>query len=152
MENTKATVETLNDLVLINNDRIAGFERAINELKDDGADLKNTFVNFIGDSHRFKMEIATEIAALGKDIETGTSTSGKLHRTWLDLKAAFNGHSTHSILEECEFGEDAIKKTYQTALDGEALPAYIRELLTRQQSNLKAAHDTVKALRDGVLH
>ncbi|RWY50941.1 PA2169 family four-helix-bundle protein [Mucilaginibacter gilvus] len=152
MENTKATIETLNDLVLINNDRIAGFERALTELKDEGADLKNTFVNFIGDSHRFKMEIATEIAALGNDIETGTSTSGKLHRTWLDLKAAFNGHSKYSILEECEFGEDAIKKTYQTALDEVTLPSYIREILSKQQKELRAAHDTVKALRDGVIH
>jgi uncharacterized protein (TIGR02284 family) len=114
MDNIKAAIETLNDLVLINNDRIAGFQRALSELKDEDANLKHTFINLISDSHRFKMEIATEVAALGKDIETGTSTSGKLHRTWLDLKAAFNGHSKHSILEECEFGEDTIKKAYQT--------------------------------------
>ncbi len=152
MENTRTAIETLNDLILINNDRIAGFERALSELKDEDTDLKHTFINFIGDSHRFKMEIATEVAALGKDIETGTSTSGKIHRTWLDLKAAFSGHSKHSILEECEFGEDAIKKAYQTALDEEGLPAYIREILSKQQVELNAAHDTVKALRDGVLH
>jgi hypothetical protein len=33
MENTKDTIETLNDLVLINNDRIAGYEKALDELK-----------------------------------------------------------------------------------------------------------------------
>jgi uncharacterized protein (TIGR02284 family) len=152
MENTKATIETLNDLILINNDRIAGFERAVSELKAEDTELKYTFTNLIAESHRFKMEIATEIAALGQDIETGTSTGGKLHRTWIDLKAAFTGHSKHSILEECEFGEDAIKKAYQTALQDEFLPAYIRQTLTKQQIDLKAAHDTVKALRDGVLH
>jgi uncharacterized protein (TIGR02284 family) len=144
-----AISETLNDLILINNDRIAGFERALHELNDDDAGLRATFTSLIGESHQFKMEIATEVAALGKDIETGTSTSGKLHRTWLDLKAAFSGHSTHSILEECEFGEDAIKKAYQTALDEDNLPAYIREILSRQQVALDAAHDTIKALRDG---
>ncbi|OOQ59674.1 PA2169 family four-helix-bundle protein [Mucilaginibacter pedocola] len=152
MENTQATIETLNDLILINNDRIAGFERATVDLKEADSELKYTFTNLIAESHRFKMELATEVAALGHDIETGTSTSGKLHRTWLDLKAAFTGHSTHSILEECEFGEDAIKKAYKTALDEESLPAYIRQMLNNQYTDLQAAHDTVKALRDGVLH
>nr|WP_294945349.1 PA2169 family four-helix-bundle protein [uncultured Mucilaginibacter sp.] len=152
MENAKAISETLNDLVLINNDRIAGFERALHELNDGDAGLRATFTNLIGESHRFKMEIATEVVALSTDIETGTSTSGKLHRTWLDLKAAFSGHSTHSILEECEFGEDAIKKAYKTALEERHFPAYIREILSKQQVALNAAHDTIKALRDGVLH
>jgi uncharacterized protein (TIGR02284 family) len=150
MENTRATVETLNDLVLINNDRIAGYERAISELKDDDTELKYLFTNLVGESHQFKMEIATEIAALGKDIETGTSTSGTIHRTWLDVKAAFSGHSTKSILEECEFGEDAIKKAYHTALDEDSLPSYIKEILRNQQAILDAAHDKVKALRDSV--
>jgi len=150
MENTRATVETLNDLVLINNDRIAGYERAISELNDDDTELKYLFTNLVGESHKFKMEIATEIAALGKDIETGTSTSGTIHRTWLDVKAAFSGHSTKSILEECEFGEDAIKKAYHTALDEDSLPSYIKEILRNQQVILDAAHDKVKALRDSV--
>ena len=150
MENTKATIETLNDLIQINNDRIEGYERAISDLKDEDADLKRLFAELIGDSHKFKMEIATEVAVLGKDAETGTSTSGTLHRTWLDVKAAFSGHSKKSILEECEFGEDAIKKAYKTALEQDTLPAYIREVLINQQEVLNAAHDKVKALRDTV--
>ena len=40
MENTKAAVEVLNDLIQINNDRIAGYERALKELKDGDEDLK----------------------------------------------------------------------------------------------------------------
>ena len=31
MENTHATIETLNDLIMINNDRIAGYEKAMEE-------------------------------------------------------------------------------------------------------------------------
>ena len=42
MENTKETIDTLNDLVLINNDRIAGYEKALEELKrDDDAGQEN---------------------------------------------------------------------------------------------------------------
>jgi uncharacterized protein (TIGR02284 family) len=150
MENTQATAEVLNDLVQINNDRIEGYQRALKDLKDNEADLKSLFTTLIGDSHRYKLELGTEIAALGKDIETGTTTSGTIHRTWLDVKAAFTAHDTHDILEECEFGEDAILKAYKQALDEEYLPAYLRQLITRQRDELLDAHDEIKALRDGV--
>ncbi len=35
MEKSKEVVEVLNDLVMINNDRIAGYQRAIKELKSE---------------------------------------------------------------------------------------------------------------------
>ncbi|PWK77428.1 uncharacterized protein (TIGR02284 family) [Mucilaginibacter oryzae] len=150
MENTQATVEILNDLVQINNDRIEGYQRASKDLKDEHADLKSLFTRLIGQSQGYKLVLATEVSALGKDIETGTTTSGKIHRVWLDVKAAFTGHDTHDILEECEFGEDAILKAYRTALEDENLPAYLRETVSQQESELLESHDQIKALRDSV--
>lgn len=151
MESNKATIETLNDLVQINNDRIAGYENAIKETRDDG-ELIAIFNNKILESQQFKSTLAGEIQVLGSDVDNDTSVSGKLHRTWLDLKAAFTGHSDKSILEECEFGEDAIKKAYASALDEEYLPAYIRDILNDQQSILAQSHDEIKSLRDSVQH
>ncbi|MBD1391744.1 PA2169 family four-helix-bundle protein [Mucilaginibacter glaciei] len=150
MENSKATIETLNDLIEINNDRIIGFENATKELKPEDSGLKTLFTGLIGDSHNFKMELATEVVALGHDIAQGGTTSGKLHRSWLDVKAAFSGHSKRSILEECEFGEDAIKDAYKKAIADEATPAYIKDILVKQQSALQEAHDQIKGLRDSV--
>jgi len=146
MENTEKTVETLNDLIKIHNDRIQGYERATKEVED--TDLKTLFTNFIGDSHKFKMAIGSEIQTYAKDIENTTSSSGDIHRTWLNVKAFFTSNNTKSVLEECEFGEDATQKAYKSALDSEHLPAYIREILSSQEVVLKAAHDKVKALRD----
>jgi uncharacterized protein (TIGR02284 family) len=96
------------------------------------------------------VELGTEIAALGGDMNTGTTIPGKLHRAWLSIKETFTGHDRHSILEECEFGEDAIKKTYQVALNDEVLAAYIREMLLEQEGELIEAHDEIKELRDSV--
>jgi uncharacterized protein (TIGR02284 family) len=148
MENTQATIETLNDLVQLHNDRIEGYQRAIGDLKEEDSDLKYVFTNLIGESHQFKLEIATEIAAVGKDIETGTTASGKIYRAWMDLKNAFTGHSKKSVLEECEFGEDAIKKAYETAIAEENLPAFIKDILSKHLPILQAAHDKIKELRD----
>jgi len=122
----------------------------LKDLKDNEGDLKELFTTMIGDSHRFKVELGTEIEVLGHDIDTGTSTSGKIHRAWLDVKAAFTAHDTHDILEECEFGEDAIIKAYRNALEEEYLPAYLRQVINTQLDNLLDAHDEIKALRDQV--
>jgi uncharacterized protein (TIGR02284 family) len=150
MENTQATVQILNDLIQINNDRIEGYQRASKDLKDGDAELKSLFTRLIGQSQGYKLALGTEVSAFGKDIETSTTTSGKIHRAWLDVKAAFTGHDTHDILEECEFGEDAILKAYRTALEDENLPAYLRETISLQESELLDAHDEIKSLRDSV--
>ncbi len=149
MENNKATIETLNDLVQINNDRIKGYENAIKETKDDG-ELVSVFNNKILESQQFKSTLTEEVQVLGADADNTTSISGTIHRTWLEVRAAFTGHSEKSILEDCEFGEDAIKKAYQSALNEEYLPAYIRDILNDQQAILSQSHDEIKALRDSV--
>lgn len=150
MENTQATVQILNDLIQINNDRIEGYQRASKDLQDGDTELKSFFTRLIGQSQGYKLALGTEVSAFGKDIETGTTTSGKIHRVWLDVKAAFTGHDTHNVLEECEFGEDAILKAYRTALEDENLPGYLRETISQQESELLDAHDEIKALRDSV--
>ena len=43
MEKAKEIVDVLNDLVMINNDRITGYQRAVKELKPGDADLKSLF-------------------------------------------------------------------------------------------------------------
>ena len=151
MENNKETIEILNDLVLVNNDRIVGYEEALKEIEVDDGELRPLFLELIEQSHQFKMQLATEIEVLGSDVESGTSTSGKIHRAWLEVKAAFSGHSEKNILEECESGEDAIKKAYESALDNEYLPNYIKDILREQQVYLLEAHDEIRSLRDNAL-
>jgi uncharacterized protein (TIGR02284 family) len=66
----------------------------------------------------------------------------------MDVKAGFTGHSRHSVLSNCEFGEDAAQAAYKTALAVENLPAFLKELISKQQQVLKSSHDEIKALRD----
>lgn len=152
--NSNNLIETLNDLVQINTDRTKGFENALKQLEEEGvqeeltsSELKTLFLSYIDQSRQFRLQLAKEVEVLGGDTEMDTSTSGKIHRAWIDLKTTFTGHSTHSILEECEFGEDAILKAYDSALE-ENIPAYIRDMLNDQLAELTEAHDEIKALRD----
>jgi uncharacterized protein (TIGR02284 family) len=148
METIAVTAEVLNDLVQINNDRIQGYERAIKELKEGNSDLKVLFADMIRESHRYKLALATELSVMGADTDSGTTTSGKIYRAWMDVKALFTGHDRKSILESCEFGEDAAQAAYKTALEDETLPSFLRTLIQDQKNSLKLSHDQIKVLRD----
>ena len=148
MANNSVNAEILNDLIQINNDRIEGYEKAIKELEPEDSDLKALFVKMIGESHKHKMALATEVQALGSDAETGTTGSGKIYRAWMDVKAVFTGHDRKTILNNCEFGEDAAQKAYKTALEDEDLSANLREIISEQKTQLRASHDQIKSLRD----
>ncbi|NEU09459.1 PA2169 family four-helix-bundle protein [Flavihumibacter sp. R14] len=148
MESIENSVEILNDLVEINNDRIVGYERAIEETETEDADLKSIFTQMASESRQYKQELTEVIAGLGGEIETGTTASGKIYRAWMDVKATFSGNSRKSVLENCEFGEDAAQKAYRMALADEDLSSTYRELVMRQQQALKLSHDKIKLLRD----
>jgi len=148
MKTSTEVAEILNDLIEIHNDRIAGYEKAIKELKPEDEDLKILFTSLIGQSHRCKMELGQEVQVLGKDMETGTTNRGKIYRAWMDIKALFEGRDAQTVLENCEFGEDAAKRAYDTALNDEDLPNFLREMIQKQYILLKSSHDEIRALRD----
>ncbi|HEV2353055.1 MAG TPA: PA2169 family four-helix-bundle protein [Puia sp.] len=144
----RQTIEALNDLIQINNDRIAGYEKAIRETRPEDDDLKILYATMIAESHRNKIALATEVQALGAEIEQGTTTSGKIYRAWMDVKAIFTGHNRHTVLANCEAGEVAAQRAYRSALEHDSLPTYIRELLVRQEEALQANHEEIRTLRD----
>jgi uncharacterized protein (TIGR02284 family) len=149
METTEKSIDVLNDLIEINHDRIAGFEKASKDLGEGEFALKELFEQFASESRTYSSELASAVSQFGGEVETGTSGTGAIHRAWIDVKATFTGHDRKSVLAECERGEDAIKKAYQSALDPENELAFdVADLVRRQQQGINAAHDQIKALRD----
>lgn len=138
----------LNELIEINNDRIAGFEKVLSDIDDANVDLKELFQEYATQSRRFSQELTAIVAARAGEPETGNSVAGTLHRAWIDVKALFGGSDRESILSEAERGEDAIKKAYQTAIAEGGLAGEALEKVTEQARSINKAHDTVKALRD----
>jgi uncharacterized protein (TIGR02284 family) len=146
---TEALSEVLNDLVRINNDRIAGYERAISEAKDLDVDLKTIFEGMIKESEGYKLDLVQQLASAGADVAEDSTLSGKIYRAWMDVKATFTGSSRKTILENCEFGEDAWRRAYEAALSSDAeMDAEVRQLITSQYNQQKASHDLIKKYRD----
>lgn len=137
----------INDLIEINNDRVAGFEKAIADIKDENIDLKALFQDYAGQSRKYGQELAALVGS-PEEVETGNSVSGTLHRAWIDVKSLFGGDDRASILSEAERGEDAIKKAYADALSDGELRANAVEIVRSQAQGINSAHDQIKALRD----
>ena len=148
MENNKETIDTLNDLILINNDRITGYERAMEELAPEDSDLKPLFENMIDESRHARLALGKEVQVLGGTMAEGTVATGKVYRAWMDIKAIFTGHDRHAVIANCEAGEDAAQKAYTGALEEEHLPSFLREMIRGQQQALKYSHDEIKSFRD----
>lgn len=137
----------LNDLLRINHDRIEGYKRAIDELDEGSWDLKAIFLRMISQSESFSMQLTAAISQLGEDAAKGTTLSGKIYRAWMDVKAGFSSNDRKSVLETCEGGEDAAQRAYKDAMD-EDLTSELFDMIQSQQSDLKMAHDEIRALRD----
>lgn len=148
MENSQIKAEVLNDLIEINNDRITGYERAIEELEERDTDLVSLFREMIQESRNYKVELVSEVQNTGAKIEEGTTVSGKIYRAWMDVKAMFTGNDRKAILASCEGGEDAAQKAYRSAIEENELGFETTTLLKKQQASLKLSHDKIKALRD----
>jgi uncharacterized protein (TIGR02284 family) len=147
METTsKNSVSLINDLVIINNDRIDGYEKAAKETDDE--QLKSIFTHMADESRQYKNELVKEVVNLGATPAEGTTTSGKVFRAWMDFKAAITGKDRKAIISSCEYGEDAALETYDKVLESEDLSSSLRSIVSRQRSGLQASHDKIKLMRD----
>lgn len=149
MATNEKLVEVLNDLIQINHDRITGYEKAARETKDIDVDLQSIFGKMADESRKYKSELVAEVNRLGGEVPEGKTGLGSIYQVWMDIKATFAGHDRQSVLESCEFGEDAAQKAYRDALASDAeIDSDTRQLITSQQADLKSSHDAIKKLRD----
>ncbi len=142
-------IDVLNSLIVINNDRIEGYETASKETEEP--DLKKLFTQFISTSQKCKQELVREVNTLGGVEAEGTKVSGKFFRVWMDVKAALKGKDRKTILNSCEYGEDKALETYNNALGNDHLSVDQRIMINSQKTLLKADHDHIKVLRDALV-
>jgi uncharacterized protein (TIGR02284 family) len=145
-ENLKKTEDKLRNLIEILRDGHQGFIELEKNLKDPEA--RELFREQTLARAGFAAELENELHRFGvKDVKVPSSTAGKVHRVWGELKARLGG-GDHALLATAEKGEDEAKDAYEEALGSEDFPLPLREILLRQQRHILVSHDRVKALRD----
>jgi uncharacterized protein (TIGR02284 family) len=141
------TIEVFNDLIRVNNDRIAGYEKAAKEAKDEDADLRELFNSMADESRDLASALSNYVQVTGEKTQKGTSAEGKIYRAWMDIKATFTGNDRKAILASCEAGEDAAQRAYEKALEDD-LSEEGRQIIIEQKNKLRRSHDKIKRLRD----
>jgi uncharacterized protein (TIGR02284 family) len=151
MEKEK-TIDVLNSLITINNDRIEGYETASEETTEH--DLKNLFAQLARTSLKCKQELVSEVNRLGGTATEGTKITGKFFRVWMDVKAALTGNDRKVILDSCAYGESQAVDTYENVLenDREHLSAAQQTMISTQLNLIKADYQTVVSMHEMATH
>ncbi|MDQ1086848.1 MULTISPECIES: PA2169 family four-helix-bundle protein [unclassified Siphonobacter] len=114
-------IDDLDNLVKINNDRTHGYQLASQDIED--LDLKSLFSTFVKESESFADQLGEIVKHYGQTPSDSGTTAGKLHQTWLDLKAKIVGKDRESILSSCQTGDKTAIEAYETVLDHEKVKA-----------------------------
>ena len=142
---TKSISSVLNGLIEALKDGQHGFRTAADDVKNPS--LQTLFGELSMERGRFVAELEHLVRSVGEDVEQSGSVVGAMHRAWIDLKSALSSGSEHSILAECERGEDSAVAEYRDALDHE-LPTTVHNVVQQQYYAIQQAHDRVRELRD----
>ncbi len=140
-------ISTLNNLIETCKDGQDGFKTAAEGV--ERSDLKSLFYELGQQRSQFAGELQTLVRELGGDPENTGSTSAALHRGWINIKSLVTGQDEQAILNEAERGEDSAKKNYENATK-EQLPSNVSSVVQQQFTQVKAAHDRVRDLRDSM--
>jgi uncharacterized protein (TIGR02284 family) len=139
-------VDNLQALLEKNYDAEKGFTTAMKDAKNER--LKAFLKQQATQHARFATELDREIRNMNeKPIESG-STTGALHRGWIDIKSTFSANDDEAVLEECLRGEKASLKEYEEKITENRFPTNIASVLNNQLSEIRTTVSQVKKLED----
>jgi uncharacterized protein (TIGR02284 family) len=136
------------DLMKTLEDGRDGFAAGADKLEKDGeSGLAQTFRELGAARGRLSDELQQIAATYGDQIDEDGTVAAKVHRGWMAFKDALSGSDPHGVLDAAEQGEDHAVSEYEKALTEDISPEF-KTVLQRQLTEIRAAHDQVKALRD----
>ena len=136
----KELVETLKD-----GER--GYATAAEKLRDsDRPEWAATMQRLSEQRAGFWREIVDMGHEYGDDVDESGTVAAAVHRGWLSLKDAVTGDDPDAVLKAAETGEDPAVSEYEDAVKMD-LSAGFREVVVRQQADVRAAREELRALQ-----
>lgn len=139
----EVTIAILNGLIETCEDGVKGFRTSAEAVKHPAA--KTLFTSRVPVIEHAAAELQVEVRRLGGTPETTGSVAAKIHRGWIDLKAAVTGQDDAAIITECERGEQVAVHNYEEARKQE-LPPDVRSIVERQYQGAVQNLERVRAL------
>ena len=136
----KELVETLKD-------GEKGYATAADKLRDsDRPEWATTMQRLSQQRAGFWREIVDMGHEYGDDVDESGTVAAAVHRGWLSLKDAVTGDDPDAVLKAAETGEDHAVSEYEDAVKMD-LSAGFREVVVRQQADVRAAREELRALQ-----
>ncbi len=145
MATSDNVISTLNGLIETLKDGQEGFRTAAEGVTNP--EYKTLFSSYSQQRAQFASELQKEVRNAGGDPEKAGSVLATLHRGWINIKSTVTGMDEGGILSECERGEDSAVHNYQDAMK-QTLPEETQQVIQRQFTQIKEAHDRIRSLRD----
>jgi len=133
----KKTLQVLNDLIRINIDRIAGFEKAAHEDATPDAQLREEFYRMAVEGRSNVNDLHAMVIRLGGAPVTQATITGKIYLHWLEAHPQFEG--------ACTAAGETTEEAYRHALE-EQLPRELHEIVENQLWALERANRRLAAL------
>lgn len=144
--NTEKIVAKLNALTEKNSDAEKGFKKASKIAT--AKTLANWFASRAVERRMFREELADDVHSFGYPSVRTPSLTGDLHRTWMDLKAAFSLDNDEAMIEETMRGEKAALDEYKEVLAEVSLPPATRALLKTHRTKIEHGLAILRTLDD----
>ena len=145
-ESQKERINSLQELLEKNYDAEKGYKKVLEEA--DSENLKEFLKQQAVMRNRFATEIHKAIRALNAEPKEKGSTTGDLHRTWIDLKTLFTKNDDEAVLEECIRGEKASLKEYEEKLKKTPFSPETKAMLEKQLQQIQTTVSEIKHLED----
>ncbi len=142
MKFTEKMSNKLNELLEKNYDAEKGYKKAAENVEN--AKLKQFFKEQAQQRYDFGHQIKSEIKNYGESPDKGGSTTGAMHRTWMDIETAFSSNNEETILNEVQKGEKAAIEEYDEVIQDTTLPPTTQQILTKQRDAIQNACQSAK--------
>jgi len=136
----------LNDLLEKTYDAEKGFKKAAENV--DNPSLQSYFKQKADERYHFGHDLKDEIISFGENVDKGGSTTGSVHRVWMDIKTLFSAEDEESMLEEAIRGEKAAISEYKNIIDDKSVPESTKSLLISQKNQIENGLSKIKVLED----
>lgn len=143
-------VTVLNTLIATTLDSMKGFRESA---EDSEVGTHAQFFREMADERsKVASDLQAHVRSLGGDPRTESSTSGAVHRTWVDVKNAMTGKDEEAVIKEVERGEDYIKEKFSEALRDRDLSPETRGVLEKCMESIRKGHDRASAMKHALTH
>ena len=153
MDNLKKILEVLNDLIRINRDREAGYNKVSRELTPAEHNLRSAFERKAHESRNNMVQLQTIVGDLQhllpteKELEQpANNVSGKIYKMWEEVKDFFSGKGNSAVLRFCVDRDAKATFCYENALHETTLPENISSVLNQHRVCLANGQKELKSL------